>query len=167
MPRFRKNSSVIGVQREVYATTISTVSNNTAFPPNIHSCCTETATDSNQGGMTDSTQGAATDSDQGGTTESNQDGVTDSNQDGATDSNQGEVTDSDQGGATDKADIASGTVIGSLIVVILAALLAVQLIRMFRKKQHYSNKGKDTTTYTLQTGHSTISLENSTYSQRY
>ena len=78
------------------------------------------------------------------------------------------MTDSTQGGGTDnKAAIASGTVIGSLIVVILAALLAVQLIRMFRKKQNHSTNGKDTITYTLQTGQSTISVENATYSQRY
>ena len=53
------------------------------------------------------------------------------------------MTDRDQGGGTDnKVAIASGTVIGSLIAVILAALLAVQLIRMFRKKQHHSTNGK-------------------------
>ena len=72
------------------------------------------------------------------------------------------MTDSDQ--EDNKVAKASGTVIGSLIVVILAALLAVQLIRMFRKK-HHSTNGRDTTT-TLQTGQSTISLENATYSQR-
>ena len=65
--------------------------------------------------------------------------TTDSTQGGVT----GNSTDSNRGGATDnKAVIASGTVIGSLIVVILAALLAVQLIRMFRKKQHHSTNGK-------------------------
>ena len=81
-----------------------------------------------QGGATGGTQNRATDSDQGETTG------------GATESNQ---ADSKKGGATDnKVAIASGTVIGSLIVVILAALLAVQLIRMFRKKQHHSTNGK-------------------------
>ena len=98
--------------------------------PYICSCCTETVTDNHSEatvGVTDNTQSGVTDSTQGGSTDSTQDGS----------------TDSDQGGGTDnKVAIASGTVIGSLIVVILAALLAVQLIRMFRKKQHHSTNGK-------------------------
>ena len=55
-----------------------------------------------------------------------------------------EITDmpSGHGGKDNTVAIALSTVFGSLIVVILAALLSVQLIRIYRKKQDRSIPGK-------------------------
>ena len=49
---------------------------------------------------------------------------------------------SGHGGKDNTVAIALSTVFGSLIVVILAALLSVQLIRIYRKKQDRSIPGK-------------------------